>query len=100
MLFTFKRDDEGRERVYVGNVLVAEIVKRNWACGGRAIITDGVYDSVPGLEHDASFGAIEDAYGYADEAGFFVDAISEVTVDVPVPATTTTLTLVSEGDES
>lgn len=115
MLFTFKRDEEGRERIYVGDALVGAV--RQSDGGAHIIDTGGVYDPVPGLEHDtsASVGVIEDAYGYADEAGFWsrrkqwsadipiVDECgpwihNEIAVDVFVPTTSTSLSVTTPGD--
>lgn len=102
MQFVFKRDEEGRERVYHGDVAIIIMMGRNkWTF--RASPPVGV-----NVEH------IHDAIERADEAGFWEskgDAYyvptqtwktmwkrNEVTVDVPVAETSTTLTLVREDD--
>lgn len=99
MLFTFKRDDEGRERIYVGDVHIADI-KRNSDKTEYCHYTG----HVPGVDFEHITSAIE----RADEAGFWSGhrdpfmlgfTNNEVTVDVPVSETSTTLTLVSEGDD-
>lgn len=111
MLFTFKRDDEGRETIEVGGVPIARI-KRN---------DDGTHYShglahVPGIEAEHVSEAIE----RADAAGFWqlhkvpavlIDANEqrhigtawtrygvEVTVDVPV-SETTVLSVTLEGED-
>lgn len=98
MLFTFKRDDEGRERIYVGNVCVAELVDQTREHGWET-----------GLEaRGVTVDHIDEAIERADEAGFwdwdhlrnhrpFVK--NEVTVDVPV-ADNAVLSVTMWGDES
>jgi hypothetical protein len=102
MLFTFKRDDEGRERIYVGDVLMA----------GIECMKPLLAYAVAGVTYDALIDAIE----RADEAGFWGDEWcddcgttdchtvprkNEVTVDVPIPAqSSTVVSVVLEGDES
>jgi hypothetical protein len=105
MLFTFKRDDEGRERIYVGDVCVAK-------CMPLCTRLDGEYlpvQDVPGVDGEMIVDAIE----RAGEAGFWEEEPhedmhgwrvkwkrpSEVTVDVPV-ADSTVLSVTTEEDES
>jgi hypothetical protein len=106
MLFTFKRDEEGREHIYVDDVCVAQ-------CLPLCTQHDGEYlpvQDVPGVDGDLIVDAIE----RADEAGFWgmstpSDArlikswgmyrVDEVIVNVPVAEISTTLVVVSEGDE-
>lgn len=106
MLFTFRRDDEGRERIYVGDVHIADI-KRYEDKTERCHYTG----HVPGVDFEHITSAIEraDAAGFWDSRGdaYYVTTQTwkttwmhnEVTVDVPVPETTTTLILVSKGDD-
>lgn len=101
MLFTFKRDNEGRERIYVGDVCVAQV----WRKGNHDIVDS----SMPAVQ-------IRDAIERADEAGFWAQEAAEwnvlkrafkdgqwknneVTIDVPI-ADSTILTVENEGDES
>lgn len=96
MLFTFKRDEEGRERIYVADVCVARI--------------EGPSD-VESTWSETMDSAIRDAIERADEAGFWGDewcddcgttdchAVprkNEVTVDVQVAVLSVTV----GGDES
>ncbi len=78
MLFTFKRDDEGRERIYVGGVCVAKM------------IPNSEFDV---LDHRFDRESVNEAIERADEAGFWSKGLpypkalylrNEVTVDVPV----------------
>lgn len=109
MQFTFKRDEEGRERIYVGDVCIAAL---SMYVKGRV---DVIPATVAGLQEDH----VHDAIEHADEAGFwamhdassFSDMVAhleaghdawindEVAVDVPVAETSTTLVVVREGDE-
>lgn len=103
MLFTFKRDEEGRERIYVGDTpFVITMGRDEWTLRASPPAGVNVYH-------------IHEAIERADEAGLWdgraVDpvnpwdvtngriAINEVIVDVPVAETSTTLVVVSEGDE-
>ena len=94
MLFRFTRDEEGTERIHVGEVCVARMTGRGLFNPGR---------TVPGMR-DAD---ILDAIERADDSGFWEHVAAdvpfyernEVTVDVPVPETTATLTLVSDGED-
>jgi hypothetical protein len=107
MLFTFKRDEEGRERIYVDDACV-------WVCHGDIRTNTG--RSVL-LRDGFNAKTMGDAIERADEAGFwamrsvfsmspfdkqpsaFLD--NEVTVDVPVADNATaTLSVTREGDES
>jgi hypothetical protein len=112
MKFKFVRDEEGREKIYVGDAIVARVQRT--ALGGHIIETGGLFGPVPGLEHDfsAAIGAIEEAYGHADERGFWdrrqaEDMIAkygvwfdnECTVEVDVPATKNAASSLS-GDDS
>lgn len=102
MQFTFKRDEDGRERIYVGDVCVAQN-----AVGVTAWESVYVAD---GVDRKALDAAIE----RADEAGFWkFDAKSEpsevnhgldyinneVAVDVPV-ADNAVMSVTVGGDES
>lgn len=90
MLFTFKRDDEGREKVYVNDIPIALRVEHP---EGWAWLSD-----VPGITPDH----IADAAVKADEAGFWtpLDILPvECTVDVPV-ADNAVLSVTLPGDES
>lgn len=98
MQFMFKRDEEGRERIYVGDVLVAGID------GRRPLLAYAVAG--------VTYRHLEDAIERADEAGFWqrrsplMDGAAsyrrrETTVDVPVAETTSTiLSLTTEGDKA
>lgn len=114
MLFTFKRDEEGRERIYVGDVCV-------WQSRGDMRFNAGAgVHQVPGTTtHKEEFNVVCDAIERADVAGFWAmrDARSfeditrhleagvdawindEVTVDVPV-ADNAVLSVTVGGDES
>jgi|SRR5688572_617143 len=100
MLFTFKRDEEGRERIYVGDVCV-------WMANGdmREVAGRGMMTRVR-VEQAHCDEAIE----RADEAGFwhqqeefpghrFSYLFNLVTVDVHV-ADNAVLSVTREGDES
>lgn len=103
MLFTFKRDEESRERVYVGDVCVFVFSNDGSRRGYQNATVTGLTDA-----------HMLDAIERADEAGFWDsrgDAYyvttqtwktawmhNEVTVDIPVAETSTTLTLVREDD--
>lgn len=90
MQFTFRRDEEGRERIYVGDVCVAE------GGGAHATILSKGYDLVDWIAADRFHAPdiLSDAIERADEAGFwgtspapfftFTWDINEVIVDVPV----------------
>jgi hypothetical protein len=94
MQFTFKRDFEGTERIYVGDVAIAKTngypEEFEWLASPPAIITaEHVYEAATKAD-DANFWVL------STRGGFIVD---EVTVDVPVAETTSTiLTLTSEDD--
>jgi hypothetical protein len=99
MLFTFKRDDEGRERMYVGNVCVFVFANTDDRRGYQNAHVPGVTD-----KH------LVDAIERADEAGFWDQCDGcgkdhpfmrkdEVTVDVPV-ADSTVLSVTTVEDES
>lgn len=98
MQFVFKRDEEGRERIYVGDVCVAQ-------CLPLCTQHDGEYlpiQDVPGVDGDLIVDAIE----RADEAGFWHYGdygggynLDEVTVDVPI-ADNAVLSVTVGGDES
>ena len=87
MQFTFRRDEEGRERIYVGDVCVF-MMDPSRPPGERGELMG----KVDGVDDDA----INDAIERADEAGFWDTAIGgadiwiygpvkhEVTVDVHV----------------
>lgn len=119
MLFTFRRDDEGRERIYVGDVCVAEVetIQRD---ATATIRHARMVMHVQGVDYPQISQAIE----RADAAGFWEteDEVRararredprlercmllmektralEIVVDVPIPETPTTLTLVSKGDD-
>src|SRR5687768_12561728 len=99
MLLTFKRDDEGRERIYVGDVCVAHTNNRHDIIWQAVTHCTGVTQE-----------AVDDAIERADEAGFWEESPhedlhgwrtawkrpNEVTVDVPVAV----LSVTREGDES
>lgn len=101
MQFVFKRDEEGKERIYVGDVLVGVIHDAN-----HNIVTHWP-------ERGVTWENILDAIERADEAGFWehyaevalhgCDAKwtlpSEVPVDVPV-ADNVVLSVTKGGDES
>lgn len=106
MQFVFKRDEEGRERIYVEDVCVAEMVE--WPSDSVTCWRSSGW--VNGLEPWHMQSAIE----RADEAGFWkfdaktepeeanhgLDYINnEVTVDVPV-ADNAVLSVTVGGDES
>lgn len=101
MLFTFRRDDEGRETIEVGGLAIAR--PNNTPEGFEWL------NSLPGItaEH------VREAAVKADEAGFWADAPlskggyiyvylnDEVTVDVPVAETTsTTLSIDNTEDQA
>ena len=105
MLFTFRRDGEGRERIYVGDVCVAHM------SDGMLSRPDGEgwsFRPISTMQY-VTASHINDAIERADEAGFwhqqetmphrweYVDNC--VKVDVPIAETSTTLVLVREGDE-
>lgn len=106
MQFTFKRDEEGRERIYVGDVCVAHCLPLCTQHDGEYLPMQGV----PGVDGEIIVDAIE----RADEAGFWrpIDSgkhvlvinasgptwVVECTVDVPV-ADNAVLTVTQE-DES
>lgn len=66
MQFVFKRDEEGRERIYVGDVCV-------WQCRGDMRFNAGAgVHQVPGTTtHKEEFKVVCDAIERADEAGFW-----------------------------
>lgn len=100
MLFIFKRDDEGRERMFVGDVCVFMFANTGDRRGYQNASIPGVAD-----KH------LIDAIKHADEAGFwerrmprnpFCDqffARDEVTIDVPV-ADNTILSVTTGEDHS
>ncbi len=94
MQFTFKRDEEGHERIYVGDVCVAQN-----AVGVTAWESVYVADGVERKALDAAIERADEAgfWHYGDHGGGYNH--DEVTVDVPVPETSTTLVVVQEGDE-
>lgn len=88
MLFTFRRDDEGREAIVVGGITIARTT------GGP----EGFewLNSLPGItaEH------IYEAAALADEAGFWAARTEdEVTVDVSVAETTSTILSVDNSED-
>ena len=96
MLFTFKRDDEGRERIYVGDVCVA-----THAYADKFMIHEwDRHDYVQGVDDDIIWDAIE----RADDAGFWCRCggcdlePGEVTVDVHV-ADNTVLSVTTDGED-
>jgi hypothetical protein len=93
MLFTFKRDEEGRERIYVGDVCVARMRQDG---PDEQHIERWLWVTNVHRVHD---GHIVDAIERADKAGFWSEHLHEtgpcesqwlvlcpheVTVDVPV----------------
>ncbi len=92
MLFTFKRDEEGRERIYVGDVCVARM------CDGHTS-KQWRWATMP-VEAEVDDMDIDDAIERADEAGFWrapkavgmtvgggliiLGPCFQVTVDVPI----------------
>lgn len=98
MRFTFRRDEEGTERIYVGDVCAA-VKLQTWAPLFVAIC------SICGVT-DRHFA---DAIERADEAGFWDRwptmggpgdfRRDRVIVDVPVAETSTTLILTNDGDD-
>lgn len=107
MLFTFKRDAEGRETIHVGDVAIARVTDHfggfEWLASPPAGVTaDHVYEAAVN----------------ADEAGFFwgVDGIEshrvdDVSVSVPVrvpspltcypiKSTSTVLSITNEDDQA
>lgn len=97
MQFVFKRDEEGRERIYVGDVFVATVDGPNDGSGR--------FDLLAHIQPMHVYDAIE----RADEAGFWQRwpkmggeggyRRREVTVDVPV-ADNAVLSVTVGGDES
>lgn len=98
MLFTFRRDAEGRETIHVGDVAIAKVAANQFV--------ERLGDA-PGVEH----GRILDAIERADEAGFWARKMSarppkyvnnyvasEVTVDVPIAETTSTILSLTTDD--
>lgn len=111
MQFVFKRDEEGRERIYVGDVCVAEMVE--WPSDSVTCWRSSGW--VHGLEpwhmqsaieraDAAGFWAMRDARSFGDivallETGVDAWLNDEVTVDVPV-ADNAVLSVTVGGDES
>ena len=95
MQFRFTRDEEGTERIHVGEVCVARMSPGD----DRSRYT--AMQHVAGVTDVHILDAIEraDGAGYwnVDDAGVY--AYWEALVDVPVPETTATLTLVSDGED-
>lgn len=101
MQFVFKRDEEGRERIYVGDVCVATLVVGTNGAGGNPT------GEVPCVKEQH----IADAVERADEAGFWSKKLcglvamqlrwsrNEVAVDVPV-ADNAVLSVTVGDDES
>lgn len=96
MLFTFRRDDEGRETIAVGGITIARTTSGpegfEWL------------NSLPGItaEH------VREAAVRADEAGFWTPLVPtppldilpvETTVDVPVAETTSTILSVDNSED-
>lgn len=99
MLLTFKRDEEGRERIYVRDVCVAYMIDKEHSWG---------FNEVHESTRRITGRHIDDAIELADEAGFWSNylfndipqwTMPAVTVDVPV-ADNTVLSVTREGDES
>jgi hypothetical protein len=100
MEFTFKRDEEGKERIYCKGIKVGEVVQR-------------VQTSleVPGVTVDHIDAAIDLAWAMNFWPNFMThrrqamsgvkieERVDEVTVDVPI-AETTVLSVTLDGDES
>lgn len=99
MLFTFRRDSDGRETVHVGDVAIARVTDHpegfEWLSSPPAGVT---------AEH------VREAAVKADEAGFYgtewcddcaeaVNRKDEVMVDVPVTETTSTILSLTTEDE-
>lgn len=109
MQFVFKRDGEGRERIYVGDVCVVYMIDEahSW----------GFHEATKGILITSR--QVDDAIERADEAGFWAPVehidrrynrlirgstehgiwVAEVTVDVPV-ADNAVMSVTVEGDES
>jgi hypothetical protein len=110
MLFTFKRDDEGRERIYVGDVCVARFIEAEENPSAHKAMDFERVSDVLGVGQLPICDVIESAM----DAGFWdpepskearkygvIFKYDEVTVDVPIPAqSSTTISVVLEGDES
>lgn len=105
MQFVFKRDEEGRERIYVGDVLAWQCdgdLRMNTGRGGSNLFHIGFTEKTMGeaIERAAEAGFWEH---YAEVALHGCDAKwtlpKEVTVDVPV-ADTAVLSVTVGGDES
>ncbi len=101
MLFTFKRDDEGRERIYVGDVCVAEMHHQygpQWLGSVLGLMEHHVHDAIERADEAGFWNYNSDdiararqqiqAGDYCAEELFGVggwsNVINEVTVDVPV----------------
>jgi hypothetical protein len=108
VLFTFKRDSEGRETIYIGDVPIA---RPNDFPEGM----EWIGSPPPGVTADH----LQTACAMADEAGFWErrtkDKIlsgyyeqhlgmdewlrNEVTVDVPIPETTSTILSITNAED-
>lgn len=84
MLFTFRRDAEGRETIHVGDVVIARVTNHPEGF-------EWLFMPPAGITHEH----VREAAVRADEAGFWFaqgfDRFDEVTVDVPVAETTSTI---------
>lgn len=88
MLFTFRRDNEGRETIEVGGIVIA---RTNGGPEGFEWL-----GSIPGITAED----IDEAATLADEAGFWGRTNKDkVTVDVPIAETTSTILSVDNSDD-
>lgn len=107
MLFTFKRDEEGFERIYVGDVCVAELKAHDFD-GSLVIDVLCMYDGVHEIHLDNAIEPADEAGFWKKRSVFMVSPfdkqgsefiVNEVIVDVPV-ADNAVLSVTVGGDES
>lgn len=94
MLFTFKRDSEGRETIHVGDVAIARVNNHpegfEWLASPPAGVTAE-------RVREAAVKADEDGFWYAEGFGF--NGLDEVTVSVPIPETTSTILSITNAED-
>jgi hypothetical protein len=103
MLFTFKRDSEGREAIHLGEVAIARKVEHpegwEWLSDIPGVTADHISDAAIKAD-EAGFWALSDSGGALPWGESITTNLCEsVTVDVPIPETTSTVLSITNAED-
>lgn len=103
MLFTFRRDDEGRETIEVGGLTIARFngypEEFEWLNSMPGITAEHVYEAAAKAD-EAGFWTQEAVpYPAPTRGRYFRWIENEVTVDVPVAETTSTTRSIDNSED-